>query len=154
MDQTEKENKLYESASCNFKAGYNCSESVFRAFCEVLSLNVTDEALRVASGFGGGIYSREGPCGAATGSVMVLGILSGQTDPMQDKKPTKELVRDFAAQFIETFGALSCCCLNKHEPNTPDQKENCHAITAETAVLLMRFIEVRDLHSGISALKG
>ena len=149
MIQTEKEKALYEAASRNYKAGYNCAESVFRAFCEVLPLDVTADAKRTAAGFGGGIYSKEGPCGAATGGVMVLGILAGRTDPTQDKKPMKELAKDYVAQFTEKFGALSCGCLNKYEPNTPEQKEKCHAITAQAAALLMRFIEDRGLRTYI-----
>lgn len=141
MIQTEKEKALYDAASSNFKAGFNCAEAVFRAFCEQLQLNVTAESLKVAAGFGGGMYSPEGPCGTATGAVMVLGILAGRTDPAQDKKPMKDLSRDFLAQFSEKFGALSCGALNKHVIGTPEQKENCHAIIAETAVLLLRFIE-------------
>lgn len=147
--RTEKEKALYEAASRNYKAGYNCAESVFRAFCEELPLNVAADALRVAAGFGGGIYSKEGPCGAATGGVMALGILAGRTDPTQDKKPMKELAKDYVEQFTGNFGALSCGCLNRHEPNTPEQKENCHAITAQGAALLMRFITERGLDSDI-----
>lgn len=149
MNQAEKEKALYEAASRNYKAGFNCAESVFRAFCTELPLDVTAEALKVASGFGGGISYKEGPCGAATGSVMVLGVLAGRTEPAQDKKPMKELTHDFLTQFTEKFGALSCGELNKYETGTPESKENCHAITAGAAVLLLRFIEDRGLRNGI-----
>ena len=147
MGQTEKEKALYEAASRNYKAGFNCAESVFRAFCEELPLNVTTNDLKVAAGFGGGISYKEGPCGAATGGIMVLGLLAGRTEPTQDKKPMKDLTSDFLAQFTEKFGALSCGCLNPHENGSPAQKENCHAITAGAAVLLLRFIEERGLRS-------
>ena len=143
----EMEKALYEAAGRNYRANYNCAESVFRAFCEHLQLDVTPDALRAAAGFGGGISSKEGPCGAATGAVMVLGILAGRTDPAQDKKPMKDLTRAFLDQFIEKFGALSCGCLNPYENGTPESKENCHAITAGAAELLMRFIEERGLRN-------
>lgn len=147
--QTEMEQALYEAAGRNYRANYNCAESVLRAFCEQLQLNVTPDALRAAAGFGGGISSKEGPCGAATGGIMVLGILAGRTDPAQDKKPMKDLTRAFLDQFIEQFGALGCGCLNPYVNGTPESKENCHAITAGAAALLMRFIAERGLHSGI-----
>ncbi len=149
MNRSETEKALYEAASRNYRAGFNCAESVFRAFCEQLHLNITDEALKLASGFGGGMSFLEGPCGAATGGVMVLGALAGRTEPAQDKKPMKDLTREFLTLFKEKFGALNCGCLNKHEPGTPAQKENCHAITAEAAVLLLRFIEAKGLRNGI-----
>lgn len=148
-EREEKEKALYEAAGRNYRAGFNCAESVLRAFCEQLQLPVTPEALKVASGFGGGISSKEGPCGAATGGVMVLGILAGRTEPTQDKKPMKDLTREFLDQFIEKFGALGCGCLNPYETGTPESKENCHAITAGAAALLMRFIEERGLPKGI-----
>ncbi len=149
MSQTEKEKALYEAAGRNYKAGFNCAESVFRAFCEQYGFDVSTEALRVASGFGGGISYKEGPCGAATGAVMVLGLLAGRTEPTQDKKPMKELTHDFLTQFTEKFGALSCGSLNPYETGTPESKENCHAITAGAAALLQRLIEERVLRSGI-----
>lgn len=148
MVQTEKEKALYETAGRLYKAGFSCSESVFRAFCEELSLNMTPESIKVASGFGGGMSFKEGACGAATGGVMVLGILAGRTEPTQDKKPMKELTRDFITQFTEKFGGLSCGCLNSYEHGSPAQKENCCEITSGAAALLMRFIEDRGLYSG------
>lgn len=41
-------------AGMNFRVGYNCAEAVLRAFCDKLQLDVPEEALRMASGFGGG----------------------------------------------------------------------------------------------------
>jgi C_GCAxxG_C_C family probable redox protein len=145
--QCEKKNALYETASRNYRAGFNCSESVFRAFCEHYSVKIADETLKVASGFGGGIAYKEGPCGAATGAVMGLGLLAGRTDPTQDRKPIKDLTREFITRFNEKFGAISCGSLVTYEHGTPEQKENCHALTAEAAGLLMKFIEEKGLRS-------
>ena len=78
---------------------------------------------------------------------MVLGILAGRPDPAPDTKPLQHLTRPFLDQFIEKFGALSCGCLNPYENGTPESKENCHAITAGAAELLMRFIEERGLRN-------
>ncbi len=103
--------------------------------------------MKIASGFGGGIAYKDGPCGAATGAVMGISLLAGRTDPTQDRKPIKELTREFIAQFNEKFGAISCGGLNPFEPGTPEQKENCHALTAEAAELLLKFIEAKGLRS-------
>ena len=72
MIQNEKEKALYEAAGRHYKAGFNCAESVFRAFCEELPLNVTPESLKVPAGFGGGMSFKEGPCGAA---LRLAGVL-------------------------------------------------------------------------------
>ncbi len=147
VDQSSKRTALYETASRNYRAGFNCSESVFRAFCEHYSVEIPAEILKIASGFGGGIAYKDGPCGAATGAVMGISLLAGRTDPTQDRKPIKELTREFIAQFNEKFGAISCGGLNPFEPGTPEQKENCHALTAEAAELLLKFIEAKGLRS-------
>jgi C_GCAxxG_C_C family probable redox protein len=143
------ENKttLYETASRNYKAGFNCSESVFRAFCEQYGIDSSPEMLKIASGFGGGMAYKEGPCGAATGAVMAISLLAGRSEPTQDRKPIKELTHEFISQFNQKFGAISCGALNPHEPGSPAQKENCHAITAEAAALLAAFIEAKGLRS-------
>ena len=144
---TENKSALYETASRNYKAGFNCSESVFRAFCEQYGIAASTEMLKIASGFGGGISYKEGPCGAATGAIMAISLLAGRSEPTQDRKPIKDLTRDFVSQFNQQFGAISCGALNSHEPGTPAQKENCHAITADAAELLAAFIETKGLRS-------
>ena len=49
-----------------FKKGYNCSQSVFAAFCDETGLD-TETALKIASSFGGGMGRLREVCGAVTG---------------------------------------------------------------------------------------
>ena len=58
-----------------FSNGYNCAQSVLAAFCEDCGFD-TDAALRLASGFGGGMRCGE-MCGAVTGGIMVVGLKCG-----------------------------------------------------------------------------
>ena len=98
-----------EKAAELFKAGYNCSQSVAAAFCDVTK---TDEKtmLATAAPFAGGFGRNREVCGAISGGCLVLGLLYGYTDP-SDKTAKSEhyaLVRDFMARFSVRFGSVIC----------------------------------------------
>ena len=67
-------------------------------------------AMKIASGFGGGMGRMGEMCGAVTGAIMVLGLKYGQT--RSDDKVAKErahaLVREFAGKFEKQHGFLVC----------------------------------------------
>ncbi len=89
--------------------GANCAQAVLGAFAEKLGLDA-ETAMRVATGFGGGMGRLAGTCGAVTGAFMALGLARGMRKP--EEKETKEaayaLVREFARRFAERNGALAC----------------------------------------------
>ncbi len=63
-----------------FLQGYNCSQSVFGAFSDVMGLPLP-VCLRVACSHGGGIGRLREFCGALSGAEMVLGMLYGYDTP-------------------------------------------------------------------------
>ena len=66
--------------------GFSCSQAVFAVFADELGLE-RDVALKVASGFGGGIGGTGRACGALTGAIMAIGYENGSTDAADlDKK--------------------------------------------------------------------
>ena len=88
-----------EKARNIFAKDYNCAQAVLGAFCEESD---TDFALKLASGFGGGIRCGE-VCGAVTGAVMAIGLKCGfyvEGDLEQKKYCNKK-----AFEFIEKFKA-------------------------------------------------
>jgi len=93
-----------------FKEGYNCSQSVFGAFCdELLGLDF-ETALRLSSSFGGGMGRLREVCGAVSGMFMVAGMKYGYSDPI-DKKAKAEhykLVQFLAHQFEKENGSIIC----------------------------------------------
>lgn len=62
-----------EKAKALFLEGYNCAQSVFGAFCDVTGMDF-EQAMKLASSFGGGMGGRRETCGTCTGAFMVLGI--------------------------------------------------------------------------------
>ena len=89
--------------------GFNCAQSVLEAFRDLVGLT-QEQCLGVATGLGGG-FRTGGICGAASGAVLVLGLLyphATENDPERKAytaKLTKELLRRFTEQFN---GKLDC----------------------------------------------
>ena len=62
-----------------FLEGCNCAQAVFLAFAE--EKMDRDPALKIASGFGGGMAGMRNVCGAVNGMFMAYGLLCGPADP-------------------------------------------------------------------------
>ncbi len=92
-----------------FYKGYNCSQSVFCAFCDVTGLDI-DTAARMSSSFGGGMGRLREVCGTVSGALMVLGMVRGYSDPedLRAKSDHYHLVQEFAARFREKNGSIVC----------------------------------------------
>ena len=82
------------------KREMNCCQAVVRAFADTLAL---DEAtiMNLASGFGSGMGTMEGTCGALVGAIMVAGLRS-------QGKGTPALARTILPRFKELCGATAC----------------------------------------------
>jgi len=104
-----------DRAVSHFKEGYSCSQAVLLSYAEDFGLS-KDTALRLASGFGGGMGRTGHRCGAVTGAYMVLGLKYGATSA-QDKEAKERAyrkVREFTGQFKARNKTVSCrellCC--------------------------------------------
>ena len=98
-----------ELARSLFLEGYNCSQAVFCAFCDVTGLEI-DVAARMASSFGGGLGRLREVCGTVSGAALVLGVARGYADPKDyaAKKAHYALVQEFARRFREKNGSIVC----------------------------------------------
>lgn len=99
-----------EKAGELFLEGYNCSQSVFVAFCH--RFNIDEEtAKRISAGLGGGVGRMREVCGAVSGAAMVLGSVVAPVDgdDGESKKKNYELVREFAKRFGARHGGTVVC---------------------------------------------
>lgn len=87
-----------------FEAGANCAQSVFAAYCDLTGYGF-EEALRMASAFGGGIGRLRETCGAVSGGVMVIGCLYGYSDLPGDA--AKAEVYRKTQQYVKAFEAAN-----------------------------------------------
>ncbi|MCG3181161.1 MAG: hypothetical protein BIFFINMI_03536 [Phycisphaerae bacterium] len=92
-----------------FSGGCNCSQAVLAACSQGRGLDEA-AALRVASGFGGGIGQRGESCGALTGGLMALGLALGhdRTAGPEAKQRTYGLVREYIHRFQTRHGFTDC----------------------------------------------
>lgn len=90
-----------------YKGGLNCAESTLRFLIEEGAVEAPLEAVRMMSGFGGGMQ-RGITCGAVIGAVAAIGCSTGRTSPGEDRTPSAAAVREFLRRFEAEFGTLNC----------------------------------------------
>lgn len=98
-----------EKAKGLFKSGCNCAQAVALAFAEETGLSES-VLLKAAGGFGGGMGRLREVCGAVSGAVLVLGLLTG-SDDFKNNEAKKELyrrVQEQAAAFKAENGSYIC----------------------------------------------
>lgn len=93
----------------NFKAGYNCAQSVFLAFAKDCGFD-EETALKISSSFGGGMGRLREVCGAVTSMFAIAGIKKGYISPNNDDEKTKhyELIQHLAEEFKKEHGTIIC----------------------------------------------
>lgn len=98
-----------EKAKELFLEGYNCSQSVFCAFCHRFDLD-EETAKKISAGLGGGVGRMREVCGAVSASAMVLGSLCAAADGKDSKSKEKnyDLVREFSEKFLERHPSIIC----------------------------------------------
>lgn len=140
-----------ELAQTLFGQGATCAQSVFTAFSEELGLD-RDLALRISSGFGGGMARTGGTCGVVTGAVIALGLQHGGTE-FQDKAQKERLyhlIQQFVEQFRLRHGGITCKDLlgvdlstsegfAQYQANPPD-RGHCAVFVKSAAELLADFL--------------
>ena len=93
------------------KEGYNCAQSVVGAFLDKLGLS-KEQAMAVAGGFGGGVGGSHCElCGAVSGGVMVLSLLTPHIDgaDKEGKKAVYAAAKEFRQRFAAAFEGLTRC---------------------------------------------
>lgn len=92
-----------------FKSGYNCSQSVFAAFCDKFDMP-EELALKVSAGLGGGVGRMREVCGAVCGTALLAGMVYGATDgaDREAKAYTYQKVQEIAAEFKKTNPSIVC----------------------------------------------
>jgi C_GCAxxG_C_C family probable redox protein len=112
-----------ETALSLFAKGFNCSQVVLSAYVEQFGLDGAT-AMKIASGFGGGMGRMGETCGAVTGAFMVLGLkFGGATPDREAKERIHAKVREFAQYFKARNSSLSCKNLLGCDISTPKGHE-------------------------------
>lgn len=114
-----------------FLNGANCAQAVLCAFAPECGLDETS-AMRIASGFGGGMGRMREVCGAVSGMILVANFLYGYSEG-KDKASKDDhyaLIQQLAARFRRENSSIICrelLGLEKQGPDTPVSEERTSA---------------------------
>lgn len=148
--------KHSEYAKQLFLKGYSCSQSIAAAFCDETNMRFED-AVKIASSFGGGMGRLREVCGAVSGMFMVVGAKYGYTDPTDKPRKTEhyKLIQSLAREFEEANGSIVCRELlglpSKKEAPAPSdrtdayyKKRPCALLVEQAAQILDEYINSRN----------
>ena len=99
-----------EQASVKHRKGYNCCQAVVCTFADEVGI---DESLlyKMGEGFGAGMGTTLGVCGAISGAAMLAGLVhsDGNTEKAGITKPkTMRVAGIMQKKFVEQAKALIC----------------------------------------------
>ena len=88
--------------------GYNCAESIIKAFNDETDANIS---VSLASPFGSGMTVGS-TCGAITGAIMAVGAVSGREEASEQNE-SRKYARGLMRQIKEKYGTYECIELKK-----------------------------------------
>lgn len=134
-----------------FDSGFYCAESVLQAITEWQGIQ-SDLIPRIATGFCSGISRTGGMCGAVSGAIMGLNLISGRSSPEASVEDSYVLVRALLNQFEQRFGSTNCrqltgCDLSNSEGqityNSNHLIEHCQQYVEGATSIAVSLIEER-----------
>jgi C_GCAxxG_C_C family probable redox protein len=97
----------------------NCAQAMLSTYGKKFGLS-EELAIKMASGFGGGMGQMGETCGAVTGAFMVLGGLVYEASNPNARSEVYSLIRDFTQRFISRNGSINCKTLLGYDFSTEE----------------------------------
>lgn len=102
------ENEYVEMARDLHEKGYNCAQAVACAFLDQIDMD-EKTLFALLEGFGGGMGGRQATCGAVSGAVAIVSLLSSKGDVASGtKNATYALVEPIVEKFLHQNKSLVC----------------------------------------------
>ena len=137
---------MKEEVIALFKEKYNCCQSIFLPYSKLFGID-RETALKMSSGFGGGIARMGEICGAINGAVMVLGLKYGSTDnkDIEQKEKLNSIIREFVKKFKTSHKNIYCRTLLTEDEGVVYKmhSDKCASIVEEVCDLLDEYLEIR-----------
>ncbi len=141
----EKSMEIRNKAGNYFRQGFNCAESILKAFMDTHFTDMPSSITKLATPFGGGLGRAGCICGALAGSSMVIGLAKGRASADEDKDLVYGLSKEFQERFQDKFGATCCRVLNGTDFVSKEHLKKCLKITGTTGVLLSDFLQEKEI---------
>ena len=149
-----------DTAVAMFNDGYSCAQSLLAVYGPSFGVE-RQAALRLAAPLGGGLSRTDGPCGAATGALLVLGLVHGHDHP--DDEAGAERIRTLTQEYLRRYdarkGSTMCTDILGHNlshPGVPERvrdeqlsSETCPDAVRTAAELLEEYLD-RDVHRAMN----
>ena len=128
--------KIRKIAEDYYRNGdFYCSEAVVKTIIDKFQIDISEDVIKMASGFPVGMGGMGCTCGALTGGVMAIGLVYGRS---QGKDPKVNKAMELSAKLYQIFcerHKVSCCKVLTRgmEKGSPEHMEQCIAFTGEMA---------------------
>jgi C_GCAxxG_C_C family probable redox protein len=135
-----------------FESGFMCAESVLLAVSEAKGVQ-SDLIPKIATGFCSGMGRTGGQCGALSGGILSIGLITGRSTPKDSVDQTYLKVRRLMEMFADRFEHTTCSDLLKVDLNSEEGQiefyendliENCFTYTEEATRMVMTLLEDVD----------
>ena len=93
---------------------YNCAEVTLRACNDCYELGLEEKALKMAAGFGGGMFTGD-TCGVITGGIAALSVIYGNAEAPYGNDTLKEKVKKYQEMAKDEFTSLDCSVIKETE---------------------------------------
>ena len=90
-----------------FRSGFFCAESVLLAIAESQGIH-SDLIPRIATGFCSGVSRSGGMCGAVSGAIMGINLVTGRNSPAESLEVNYALIQKLISQFESQYGSVNC----------------------------------------------
>lgn len=135
------------------ESGYWCAESVLLAVAEAKGIQ-SDLIPKIATGFCSGMARTGGQCGALSGGILSISLMTGRTSPGGPVNATYSRVGKLRQDFERKFGTTCCSELlgldlgteeglkTYHDKNL---REKCEGYTEETVRMVMGLLDAPEM---------
>ncbi len=113
------EHEYVEKARSLSEKGYNCAQAVGCAFLDLIDMD-EKTLFAILEGFGGGMGGRVATCGAVSGAVAIVSLLSSKGDVASaTKAATYALIEPIVETFLAQNKSLVCRDLKGLDTGVP-----------------------------------
>ena len=115
---------------------FNCAETMVYSANEYYQLELSEDALKMAAGFGGGMFEKH-LCGIVSGAICVLGIMF-KNKTLNDSNLLEITVNEFKEEFRKKYDKLEC---NYLLDNYYSEEQGCNDMIVNAAEMLEFIID-------------
>ena len=90
-----------------FRSGFFCAESVLQAIAESQGIQ-SNLIPSIATGFCSGISRTGGMCGAVSGAIMGIDLVTGRNSPAESLEVNYALIQKLISRFENQYGSINC----------------------------------------------